>query len=160
MFSGLIFIIAWLLWNNRNARWVRDKVMSHSTLMHRGMDLQPQCQAAKWVLKLRIEGWSLSCCGFCCKCSLKCCWAWLFSFMVLYFLYQVGFLVIATSSWLCFWGTWFNYKQMFAIRIDYLETKTIFIHGTEFVTWNRICLYNQWFFFLYSKPSIDQGFTW
>ncbi len=100
MFSGLIFIISWLLWNSRNARWVRDKVMSHSTLIHRGMDLQQQCQAAKWVLKLRTEGWSLSCCGFCCKCSLKCCWAWLFSFMVLYFLYQVGFLVIATSSWL------------------------------------------------------------
>ena len=56
-------------------------------------------------------------------------------------------------------GTWFNDTQNFAVTIDYLETETIFINGTEFVTWN-ICLYNQWFFFLYSKPSIDQGFTW
>ena len=48
---------------------------------------------------------------------------------------------------------------MFAVTIDNLETETTFIHGTEFVTWNRISHYNQGFFSLSNEPSIDQGFT-
>ena len=43
----LIFIISWLLWNNRNARWAGENVMSHSTLIQRGMDLYQQVQAVK-----------------------------------------------------------------------------------------------------------------
>jgi hypothetical protein len=43
----LIFIISWLLWNNRNARWAGENVMSHSTLIQCGMDLYQQVQAVK-----------------------------------------------------------------------------------------------------------------
>ena len=46
-FLELIFIISWLLQYNRNARWVGEKVVSHSSLIQRGMDLYQQFQAVK-----------------------------------------------------------------------------------------------------------------